>query len=274
MSLVEKIVRNGRGEPAATTTASRPAAGERDGTAAGVIEERSFELDLAALRREGYVGGAARNAAASLELGEVRRRLMREVDLFNDRERRNRACRILVTSAHPGEGKTFTALNLALSTVFQEGAPVVLCDADLVRSEISKRFGLPAEHDDRPVVYQAESAPLSVLPAFVCRRQIKSPDGRRAFLEVMNGLARQRGNALFVIDSPPLHAMSDAAFIAPYVDHVVLVVGAGMSSSDDVARSVEILGAPDRVSLLLNRVRFNADRANSYAYGYDYHAYQ
>jgi receptor protein-tyrosine kinase len=273
MSLVEKIVRNGRGEPAAPG-ASRPPAGEREGSAGGAIEERSFTLDLAALRREGYVGGAQRNASVSLELGEVRRRLMREVDLFSDRERRNRACRILVTSAHPGEGKTFTALNLALSTVFQEGAPVVLCDADLVRSEASKRFGLATERDDRPVLYEADSAPLSILPAFVGRPQVKSPDGRRAFLEVVNALARQRANELFVIDSPPLHAMSDAAFIAPHVDHVVLVVGAGMSSSDDVARSIDILGAQNRVSLLLNRVRFNADRANSYAYGYDYHAYQ
>jgi Mrp family chromosome partitioning ATPase len=272
MSLVEKIVRNGRSETGAVETGRGPG-GDRPATPVD-IEERGFELDIPTLRREGYVGGARRNGAIAMELGEIRRRLMREVDLFNEREKRSRACRILVTSAHPGEGKTFTALNLAMSTVFQEGAPAVLFDADLVRCELGKRFGLPVERNDRPVLYQAEDVPLGVVPAFVSRAQVKSPDGRRRTIEVMSALAKQRSNALLVIDSPPLHAMSDAAFLAPYVDHVVLVVGAGMTSSDDVARSIDILGADDRVSLLLNRVRFNTDRANSYAYGYDYHAYQ
>lgn len=270
MSLVEKIVRNGRNEPAPTDTA-RPPQVER---AAAALESRTFKLDIPALRREGYVGGARKNRAIGMELGEVRRRLMREVDLFNEREARSHACRILVTSAHPGEGKTFTALNLAMSTVVQEGAPAVLFDADLIRCELGKRFALPIERNDRPVLYDAENVALGVIPAFVSREQTKSPDGRRRAIEVMNAFARQRSDALLIIDSPPLHAMSDAAFLAPHVDHIVLVVGAGMTSTDDVARSIDILGADDRVSLLLNRVRFNTDRANSYAYGYDYHAYQ
>jgi len=273
LSFVEKIVRTGRTDPSSVGPPRPPGPGRTDG-AGRAIETRVFQLDVAALRREGYIGGRRRHHAVEMELGEVRRRLMREVDLFNDREQRSRACRVLITSAHPGEGKTFTAINLALSTLFQEGAPALLFDADVIRCELGKRFRFPLERNDRPILYTAESVPLGVVPSFVSREQVKSPDGRRAVIEVMDTLARRHRDSLVVVDSPPLHVMSDAAFLAAHVDHIILVVGAGMTSSDDITRSIDILGADDRVSLLLNRVRFNTDRANSYAYGYDYHAYR
>jgi receptor protein-tyrosine kinase len=271
LSLVERIVRGTPDPDAAAAKKKAPTAApaHREVEAAGVgaLQERSFVVDLARLRRDGVLARGLRRG-----LGQVRRRLLRELGLLDPATTRPaRARRLLITSAHPGEGKTFTALNLALSLAVEEDLPTLLFDADTARSHLGTRLDLPAREDGEAVLYRADNLPFAVLPPFLPRAQLKSAEGRRQLLEMLERVSRHDPEQLVIVDSPPLAAMTDAAYAAQAVDHVLLVVGAGMSTPDDVAHAVDILGQHRPVSLLLNRASSFVSWMLDYSYA-DYRA--
>jgi Mrp family chromosome partitioning ATPase len=282
MSLVERIVKRNPTTPAvepdpisrlAPVSGPRPASGA-DG---GPFEVREFTLDYAALARHGFVVPGGRRNGLSSEIGSVRRHLLRELGLFSERRgstrRSGRTRRVLVTSAHPGEGKTFSTINLALSSVFEDGTDTVLVDADLARAELGRRMGLPKQQDDfeTPRLFRATDCPLSVVPAFLPPRLARRTESRQKMLELLDVLSARSGDQLILIDSPPIRAMADAAFLAAAVDHVILVVGAGMSTPEDIESSLRLLAAEGRTSLLLNRNRFRDETSSAYDYYYYYH---
>jgi Mrp family chromosome partitioning ATPase len=278
MSLVERFVGQQKGAAGKATTGTRPpaapAAPQGDVVSLPTLREQSFRLDYAALRRQALISGSAFNRALTGQFGHARRRLMRELRLFKEGRGVAGGRRVLITSAHPGEGKTFTALNLALSTVLEERRPVLLVDADHVRAELGPRLSLPVARSGHPILYQAEDVPLRVLPAFFSSSQKIGAEGRRLMQELLDDLAARHPDALMLIDTPPLKALTDAAFAAQAVDHVVLVVGVGMTTTEDIETCMELIGRDVGTSVLLNRVRFDAERSHSYNDYDSYDAYR
>lgn len=154
---------------------------------------------------------------------------------------------IAVTSAGAGEGKSTTLANLALALA-ETGARVVVVDADLRRPALHTLFGLSNEdglsnailHPDRPLplrsggrdtVQVLTSGPVPPNPAEL----IGSP-------RLDDILARLREQAEYVVvDTPPVTGLSDTATLAPRVDGVVLVVGAGVTRRDLARRAKEQL---------------------------------
>jgi protein-tyrosine kinase len=273
MSLVERIVHGSRtpppGAPPARTAANPASAGattSRDGApaSAGSLPERPFLVDLAGLRQQGVGRKAAARGSISHQVGHVRRRLMRELGLFDAASKRKRGRRLLITSAHPGEGKTFVALNLALSLALDESVPTLLFDADTVRAALTRKLGLVPAADEGPVLYRADNLPLAIVPVFVSHDRPGAGAEHRQVLDVLERTSAD--HRLVVIDSPPLVAMTDAAYVAQAVDHVVLVVGSGMTTPDDIAHAVELLGRRPNVSLVLNRARILTSGLPDYAY--------
>lgn len=270
MSLVERIANRAAGG-GAKATAKTHGAQDIDG-----LEVRRFALNPERLVAQGLVAPRGRYQRLSAEIGAVRRQLMRELDMFTSaakpRRRLDRARRILVTSANPGDGKTFTAINLALSGVFEEGVSTLLFEADYARPQVAARLDLPREHlnGDRPCLFEAEDYPFRVVPAFLPPRLARRQETRERALHLLDALSDQDRNQIILVDSPPVKAIANASFIAAVVDHVVLVVGAGKSSPEDINTTIHLLGVKDRVSLLLNRCRFAFNTSSYYSYYYDY----
>jgi Mrp family chromosome partitioning ATPase len=276
MSLVERFVGQ---QKVAAGEGRRPAAAPVEPAAAGAatlpaVREDTFELDYANLRRNALIGRSGRTKALATQFGHARRQLMRELQLFKQSRGVAEGRRVLITSAHPGEGKTFTALNLALSTVFDEHRDVVLVDADHVRGEAGKQLGLPPVRDGQPVLYRATDVALRVVPTFLTAEQTIGAEGRRILSLLLDELTRRFPDALILVDTPPLKALTDAAFIARSVDHVVIVVGVGMTTPEDIDNSIDLVGHEDSASLLLNRARLISDQAVSYGDYGNYSAYQ
>lgn len=266
MSLVERIANRAAGGGAKTYGAQ-----DIDG-----LEVHRFALNPERLAAQGLVAPHGRYQRLSAEIGAVRRQLMRELDMFasaaKPRRRLDRARRVLVTSANPGDGKTFTAINLALSGAFEEGVSTLLFEADYARPQIAARLDLPREHlnGERPCLFEAEDYPFRVVPAFLPPHLARRQETRERALHLLDALSDQDRNQIIIVDSPPVKAIANASFIAAVVDHVILVVGAGKSSPDDVNTTIHLLGAKDRVSLLLNRCRFPVNTSSYYSYYYDY----
>jgi len=169
-----------------------------------------------------------------------------------------------VVSAVNGEGKTLTAINLALSLAAEPNQTVVLLDLDLRRPTVARRMGLPAERGleswfggDEPVknvCYGIEGVErfyvLPTLQPVIGSSEVLAGLGTRKLLNELKG--RDPGR-LLLVDLPPVLLSDDALTIAPLLDGVVLVVNERRTRREDVVRVVELLGNTRIVGTVLNR---------------------
>ena len=191
---------------------------------------------------------------------------------------------IAITSTQPLEGKTTTAVNVALALAIG-GARVLLIDADMRRPSLHKAMRLPNDRGlaellsgkarMREVVQRCGDPNLLVIPAGLTPpnpSELLASDRMRAFLH-------QLATGPFdwvIIDTPPVLAVTDAVILAPLVHSVCFVVGAEMTRWRLAERAIETLqaGHPRSIAAILNRVDF--DRNHYYYsryYGHQYKSY-
>lgn len=245
-----------------------------------------FDLDFSALAAAGFYTPAARSERLSLELRSIKRRLLRRMGLRAStgerkvvrRTGRNRNL-VLVSSTRPGEGKTFCAINLALSLAFEEEMEVLLVDADLSRPKIRSHFGIAPSRGltDRirdtsvsvtSLCWRARQAPLTILPEGMAEGRpielFSSSEAQRLFAE----LSSRRAGRIVIIDAPPVLATEEAAVLAREADEVLFVVEADHTPEPAAAAALdELLEANANVSLVLNRCLIGA--GSNYYGSYD-----
>src|SRR6266403_159236 len=175
---------------------------------------------------------------------------------------------LLVTSSMPGEGKTTTAVNTAVSLA-QTGASVVIIDADMRRPRLRAIFGLnggaglssilsseSSEADILAMISKDETTGLNLLtsgPIPPNPAELLGSDQMRRLMTVL-----QSQFTHVVVDSPPVSAFTDGVLIASMVDGVLLVVHGGKSSRQVVLRSRQLL--QDVGAKILGVVLNNVDR--------------
>lgn len=176
---------------------------------------------------------------------------------------------IMVCSARPDEGKTFCAVNLAISLAAEKDLEVVLIDADFAKPEVLSTLGL----ENGPGLIDAIADPridvesclihtdlphLAVLPA---GRETNEATELLASARTQVVLARLRerdARRIIVFDSPPALAASPAGVLAMHCGQAIFVVRADRTGESDLREALELLSACPRPQLLLNGVEFNA----------------
>jgi len=188
---------------------------------------------------------------------------------------------ILVTSALPGEGKTFTALNLALSIVRDRELRVILVDADVERPGLTPALGLEGSpglndvledtgRDVNSVTYQTDVEGLYVVPAGKWHDQAPEFFAGSRMPQVIEDLIRRVGNGVIVLDSPPLLATNEAQVVTRYVGQVLFVVRADDTEQRAVQEAIALVDKSASVSAVLNQVQSSV--LGSY-YGHYHHNY-
>ena len=178
---------------------------------------------------------------------------------------------IVVTSANPGEGKSLTASNLALTLSESYQRRVLLIDGDLRRPTLHEIFGVPnmrglsdglAHHSIQEIVVREISPRLSILPS---GPPIDDPTGQLTSDQMKQVLDEARASYDWVIfDTPPIGLVSDAKLLSEMVDGVVLVVTAGKSGYPDLLRAVDTIGRERLLGVVLNRMQHAPGRADYY----------
>jgi exopolysaccharide/PEP-CTERM locus tyrosine autokinase len=178
-----------------------------------------------------------------------------------------RARAVLVCSANPNEGKTYCAINLALSLAAERDTEVLLVDADfakpdvLKRLDISERPGLldvlanPAL-DIEDYVVSTDVPQLRLLPAGAKSNQdteLLASDRTRVLLDQLISANPRR---IIIFDSPPALMASPAATLARNVGQIMLVVRADKTSDGDLRQAVSLLDGCEHIQLVLNAVSF------------------
>lgn len=181
-----------------------------------------------------------------------------------------RGHRILVTSAQPDEGKTFTAINLALSLAQDADRSVLLIDGDFARGDVARRLGIASECglmdaladpaiDIARCIVPTDVGNLAVLPAGQQSTRDTELLGSARMLEILNRLQGDAPDRILVFDSTPLLAASSAGVIASLCGQVLVVVRAEVTREAALRDAIGLIGQHNGISLLLNRVRFTPE---------------
>lgn len=186
--------------------------------------------------------------------------------------------RIVVTSAVPGEGKTFTAFNLALSLAREPDFEVLLVDADIPKSDITRTLGLDAcpglmdvltDEWRRPAdaILRTDVPNLMVLPAGKRHPLAAELFGGRRMGYVLEELGASPRQRLLVFDSSPLLATPESRVLTAQMGQVVVVVAAGHTGRHEVKAALAGLGGGSQyVGLILNKSRLPAIENPYYGY--------
>jgi protein-tyrosine kinase len=186
---------------------------------------------------------------------------------------------IMITSARPGEGKTFTSINLALAFASERDAKALLVDVDTQHPGLPEIFGIPGEKgivdvlagnlELSEVLIQTNLPNLMLLPAGRGGPHVPELLSSREMEALLVELMQRLSDRFIIIDTPPCMASSDAAALAPLVGQIVFVVEAHSTQQAEVEAALSMLSACPQISLLLNKSDTLAgEHFGSYGYYY------
>jgi protein-tyrosine kinase len=241
------------------------------------IVYRTAKVDRAGLIEQGFVMPDAAITALAEEFRIVKRTLLLNA-IGPTALPKGR--RLLVCSAQANEGKTFCAVNLALSMANERDIEVLLIDGDFAKPTVLSTLGIDGpvglmdalgdtSIDIETLVIKTDVGNLSVLPSGKYTNEateLIAADRTRVILERL----ASKPNRIVIFDSPPALAASPASVLAYHVGQVLLVVRADRTGEAELRDAVLLLGGCEEIQLLLNGARFapNSRRFGSY-YGYE-----
>lgn len=256
-------------DPDVRTSASEPAA-----------QSRMVEIDLDALIASGIVSPLGSRSKISEEYRVIKRPLIANAmgrgaaPIINGNL-------IMVTSALSGEGKSFTALNLAMSIASELDSTVMLVDADVARPSIMNMLGLPPAPglldvllddslDLSKVLLKTNVDKLTLLPSgtpHAHATELLASDGMVALLDDM---ARRYSDRIILFDSPPLLLTTESPVLASVMGQVVVVVHAEVTLRSDVKNALALIEKCPVKMMMLNLARTSILDGYGYGYGYGY----
>ncbi|MGQ5522113.1 XrtA-associated tyrosine autokinase [Chitinimonas sp. PSY-7] len=190
---------------------------------------------------------------------------------------------IMVTSALPNEGKSFTAANLAISIAMELDKTVMLVDADVARPSILKMLGLPpapglldvlvAESNDLSgVLLRTNIETLTILPSGTPHVRATELLASDAMNELLEEMASRYPDRIIIFDSPPLLVTTEARVLAAHMGQIVMVVRAEGTLQSDVRHALSAIEECPVKMMLLNQVKSSKHGGYGYGYGYGYGA--
>jgi protein-tyrosine kinase len=186
---------------------------------------------------------------------------------------------VMISSALPGEGKTFTAMNLAIALAAESNLNVILVDGDLVHSSVTSYFH--GENKDgllelligkreriSDVLHPCADLPgLHVLFAGHHHTGVPELLASSRMVDICAALSQHFEQGVVLFDMPPVLAASEPASMAAHVDHLIMVVAAGKAARHQVEAALSEVSRCPSINLLFNRSP-NWERPLSDSYSY------
>lgn len=265
----------------AAGVADAPLKGIATAPAALKRTQQSVNLDLERIRAAGMLVPDTHRSRIKEEYRHIKRPLLMNVD-GKGATTAEHANLIMVTSAKPGEGKTFTACNLALSIASERDRTVLLVDADVVRPNMARTLGFEPERglvdyliDDQldlaDVLVDTNVPSLTLLPAgskhHLSTELLASENMRRLAAD----MSRRYSDRIVIFDSPPLLVTTEASVLASLMGQVIMVVQSEHTHQSQVKEALALLDPNQIVGFVLNKAR---GILGSDYYGYGYYGYR
>ncbi|MDP4301337.1 XrtA-associated tyrosine autokinase [Leptothrix discophora] len=238
---------------------------------------REVRIDVSRLEREGYLVPSQARSQLAEQMRIIKRPLLANAR-GDSGQQIARPNLIQVASALPEEGKTFFAINLAMSIAMEVDHHVLLVDADVLRPSVLGRLGVePAaglmdvlKNKDMKlsdVLLRTNIDKLSLLPAGTANKNSTELLASTAMHELLDELASKYADRIIVFDAPPLLPTTESRVLATHMGQVVMVVEAEKTTHAQVTQAYAALAECPVVLSVLNKCH---SRGTSNAYGYYY----
>jgi len=239
--------------------------------------EQFLNIDREALNQKGMVTPDSSRSLIKEEYRRIKRPLLVNA-AGKGALKSNRANLIMVTSTNAGEGKTFSAINLAMSIAAERDKTVLLVDCDVLKPSVGRFFGF---RDSKGLTdYLSDHASLEEI---IVRTDVPTfrfiPAGRPHHLTnellsskkmeaLMEELATRYPDRIIILDSPPLLSTTEAPILSSHVGQIVVVVEADNTKQDELQEAINRLALNREVAvgLVLNKSQKHMD-GNYYGYG-------
>lgn len=243
-------------------------------------------VGIAALERAGLMVARTNRTRTTEEyrivIGRVLRALHENQDQALSSNSESSPNVVMVTSARPGEGKSFTSLNLGGSIAQNAGESVLVVDVDAKRNSLSDTLGLAGYKGFLDLVADPELSPDDLIVPSELPNLSFLPLGSRSIVEnsspgmgleerlltpPIKRIAQRFRRSLVLLDAPPCLSTSDPHTLCPAVGQVVIVVEAERTQRSEVEAAIEMIKICPTITMLLNKVRMNSNHTfGSYDY--------
>ena len=236
-----------------------------------------LNLNLDSISDAGFISPMQANTPLSNSFRMVKRPILNIARGKSDVKPKRANC-IMLSSSVSGEGKSYSAINLAISIAMERDKRVLLVDADVNKPSHHEIFGTEAKagltdlllgnvKDMSEVMYKTDVDSLSLMFAGTQISHATELLASEAMQKFIDEISARYPDRIIVFDSPPLLLTTEANVLASYMGQVILVIEAEKTYSHQVEKSLSLL-SNEVVMLLLNKMREKGDSGNYGYYGY------
>ena len=247
------------GDPAPAARTSAESAQQRQ----AVRQSRYAEIDLDRLADMGFLTPKGGRSRIREEFRVIKRGVLQNA-LQPGRSRGLPGNLVMVTSARPDEGKSFTAVNLAISIALERDYTVLLIDGDFAAPSVAPILGIESEKgmvdvledpsiDLSEVMIRTNIEKLSILPAGASHNLSTELLASHRMSSVVSEIAQRYQDRIVIFDAPPLLATSEPSTLAMHVGQIILVVEADRTTKAAVKEALEMITTGASVGAVLNR---------------------
>lgn len=279
--VIERTVASGTPRPGLTKDKNL-AGGADSATEASRSASRTLKVNLNKLRQQRMITPDGERTPISENFRRIKRPLLANVASPKSPPGANL---IMITSPLPEEGKTFCAINLAISIAMEMDRTVLLVDADVARPSVTTVLGVRAESEKglmdvlldhaqvTDVLCRTDIGKLSILPAGTSYARATEMLASEKMGALLQDMAERYHDRIIIFDSPPLLAASEAAVLASRMGQILVVVEAGRTTETALKDALSRIESSHVVGVLLNKgAPPGAGYYGGYGYGYGYSA--
>lgn len=243
-----------------------------------VQSSKQIEINLEGIATAGLLSPQASRSLAAEEYRVIKRPIIANAMSKGGTPIKG-ANLVMVTSALPGEGKTFSAINLAISIAMELDNTVMLVDADVARPSVLNMLGLPPAPglldvvsknsvDISDVLLRTNIEKLSILPSGTQSSKATELLASDAMMRLLDDMSSRYDDRIIIFDSPPLLLTTESRALASHMGQIIVVVNAETTLQSAVTEAIATIEACPVKMLLLNQARTASAKGYGYGYGY------
>jgi len=225
---------------------------------------RHVEIDLQRLHQMGMVTHDGGRTAVAEDFRIIKRPLLSNARGESQAPPLRLGNLIVVTSAMAGEGKTYCAVNLAMSIAMEMDITVLLVDADVARPSVLKVLGLPPQPglmekllgdqaELSELILRTNVANLSLLPSGRTHRHATELLASRNMSRLLTEIAERYADRIVIFDSPPLLLTTEASVLAAQMGQILMVVESETTTQHAVKEALRRIERCPNVNLIYNK---------------------
>ena len=237
-----------------------------------------IQIDLDKLNAKGFVSNTTNRRLINEEYRAIKRKVLDNAFGALSKSLNNSNI-IMVTSSRPSEGKTFTAINLALSIALEKDKTVLLVDADVLRPNVMRTLDLKnhqglmeyllGEKSDISEILCSTNIPnLRIIPAGKSHHLSTELLASEKMYQAVEEFASRYPDRVVIVDTPPLLGINETAILANLAGQAIVVTEEYKSKLSDIQKAVSQLNPEMAIGFVVNKAQSSDNDGTGYGYYY------